>query len=129
MGEFLIVQALWESVGPFAALLGGLGTILSAAYTPRFIQAFLFGPVVTPRKGAALTLSEGLAVAPLLVALVYFGVHPAPVLHSLEAAMELSAPPVEMAPPPMPTLQDSLAGAPSIPVSPAPSAEVMQDVP
>lgn len=130
VGEFLIVQALWESVGPFAALLGGIGTILSAAYTLRFIQAFLFGPVVTPRKGAALTLSEGLAVAPLLVALVYFGVHPAPVLHSLEAAMEMAAPPAEMPPmPPLPAPQDSLAGAPSTPVSPAPSAEVMQDVP
>lgn len=109
VGEFLILQALWESVGPVAALVGGLGVILSAAYTLRFMQAFLFGPAVSQRKGAALTLSEALAVFPLVALLLFFGVHPAPVLKSVRAPTDV-AQAVE-------------------PVSPSAPAEVANNVP
>lgn len=90
IGEFLVLQALWEAVGPFAALVGGLGIILSAAYALRFLQAFLFGPAAQKRTGASLTLSDALAVVPLLALLVYFGVHPAPVLRSVRVTPDVA---------------------------------------
>jgi NADH-quinone oxidoreductase subunit M len=109
VGEFIIIQALWESVGPLAALLAGLGIILSAVYTLRLLQAFLFGPAVARRQGASLSVSEALAVFPLVAMLIYFGVHPAPVLNSVRPAPEVAK------------YQES--------ATPSVSAEVVQNVP
>ena len=86
VGEFLILQGLWQSVGPFAALAGGLGMILSACYAMRFLQAFLFGPAqkTNQRLSATLSVSEAIAVFPLVALLLFFGVRPAPVLDSVQ---------------------------------------------
>lgn len=86
VGEFLILKALWASFGPGAALLGGLGVILSAAYALRMVQKLLFGKPALPLEGEAdLTTGESLAIVPLVLGLVVLGFLPTFVTRSIDA--------------------------------------------
>lgn len=86
IGEFLVLFSLW-SVGPLPALVAGICIVLSAAYMLRFIQAVLFGkPKATLTNEAPVTkfsVADAFAVAPLLVMLLAFGLHPAPIVNSV----------------------------------------------
>lgn len=87
VGEFLILKALWASFGPGAALLGGLGVILSAAYALRMVQKLLFGKPALPLEGEAdLTTGESLSIVPLVLGLIVLGFLPTFVTRSIDAS-------------------------------------------
>ncbi|MDR2583198.1 MAG: NADH-quinone oxidoreductase subunit M [Fibromonadaceae bacterium] len=84
VGEFLILQGFFYSSFPFFALVGGVGIICSAAYMLRLIKSVLFGPVPenSRRAGISLSFFEGAAAIPIILFILYFGLHPAPILNS-----------------------------------------------
>jgi len=86
VGEFLILQGLFDSGFPFFALVGCLGIIFSAAYMLRLIKNVLFGPVPenSAHFGVSLSHSEVAAAIPIIALIIYFGLHPAPILNSFE---------------------------------------------
>ncbi|MEN9354175.1 MAG: hypothetical protein RL318_1500 [Fibrobacterota bacterium] len=88
VGEFLILKALWASFGPGAALLGGLGVILSAAYALRMVQKLLFGKPALPLEGEAdLTTGESFAIVPLVLGLIVLGFWPTPVTRAIDMSV------------------------------------------
>ncbi|MDR2580586.1 MAG: NADH-quinone oxidoreductase subunit M [Fibromonadaceae bacterium] len=83
VGEFLILHGLFNSGYAFFAIIGGIGIILSAAYMLRLIKCVLFGPVPEKeRAGISLSPLEGAAAIPIIILILYFGLHPAPILSS-----------------------------------------------
>jgi len=85
VGEFLILQGLFNSGYPFFAIIGGIGIICSAAYMLRLLKSTLFGPVPeTGRAGISLSPLEGGAAIPIIALILYFGLHPAPILDSFD---------------------------------------------
>lgn len=84
VGEFLILQGLFNSGYPFFAIIGGIGIICSAAYMLRLLKNVLFGPVPEGRAGISLSRFEGMAAVPIIAFILYFGLHPAPILNSFD---------------------------------------------
>jgi len=83
VGEFLILQGLFNSGLPLFGLIGGICIICSAAYMLRLIKHVLLGPVPV-RDYVALSKYEGVAAVPIIILIFYFGLHPAPILNSFE---------------------------------------------
>jgi len=97
VAEFLILQGIWQTMGPWIALAAGLSAILSAAYTLRLVQKLLFGKAegsvghdahghATPafEGGPEIRRSEALAIVPLVLALFVLGIAPSLVLRSID---------------------------------------------
>jgi NADH-quinone oxidoreductase subunit M len=82
VGEFLILQGLFTSGLPFFAVVGCIGIVCSAAYMLRLIKKVLFGPVPedSRRSNVSLSTSESVAAIPIVLLILYFGLHPAPIL-------------------------------------------------
>ncbi len=83
IGEFLSTLGAFKVnswVGAFAAL----GTILSACYALYLYRRIIFGVLDKPSlKGIAdLSLREIVTLAPLFLIIIYYGVHPGPLLNS-----------------------------------------------
>jgi len=95
IGEFLVLLGAFEA-NPAAAVLSTLGVILGAVYMLWLVKRFLFGPVTREenRRLPDLSLREFVTLAPILLFIVYLGVHPRPFLArmepSLRAAVALS---------------------------------------
>jgi NADH-quinone oxidoreductase subunit M len=87
VGEFLILQGIWQTFGPIIALAAGLGAILSAAYTLRMVQAMLFGKATSTGVGPEIRKSEMVAIFPLIAILFVLGFAPKLVLHSVESTL------------------------------------------
>jgi len=83
VGEFLILQGLFNSGLPLFGLIGGICIICSAAYMLRLIKHVLLGPVPV-RDYVSLSKFEGAAAVPIIILILYFGLHPAPILNSFE---------------------------------------------
>ena len=83
VGEFLILQGLFNSGFAFFAIVGGIGIICSAAYMLRLLKNVLFGSV-PERASVSLSPFEGVTAVPIIALILYFGLHPAPVLNSFE---------------------------------------------
>jgi NADH-quinone oxidoreductase subunit M len=86
VGEFLILQGLFNSGFAFFAVIGGIGIICSAAYMLRLLRNVLFGQIPEHSNQAGISLShfEGVAAIPIIALIFYFGLHPAPILNSFE---------------------------------------------
>jgi len=86
VGEFLILQGLFKSGFAFFALLGGIGIVFSAAYMLRLMKNVLFGPIPENSRLGDISLShfESAAAIPIIALILYFGLHPAPILNSFE---------------------------------------------
>jgi NADH-quinone oxidoreductase subunit M len=83
VGEFLSMLGVFRVnswVGAFAAL----GTILSAAYALYLYRRVVFGVLDKPSLKNILDLSprEITVLAPLILLVLYYGVHPGPILES-----------------------------------------------
>ncbi|MCK9183128.1 MAG: NADH-quinone oxidoreductase subunit M [Fibrobacteraceae bacterium] len=86
VGEFLVLFSLWN-VGVWPAIVAVICIILTAVYMLRFIQAVLFGvpheDLSKETEKLRFPISDALAVAPLLLLLILFGLHPSPVTDSV----------------------------------------------
>jgi NADH-quinone oxidoreductase subunit M len=90
VGEFLILAGAWQEA-PLAVVLAGLGIIFGAVYMLWMVQRVFFNPLVHDdnRELEDINPRELLAVAPLLVLIVWIGVHPVTFLEPMEAAVRL----------------------------------------
>lgn len=84
VGEFLVLLGFW-SVSKVAVIVSAVAIILSAVYMLRLIQQVLFGEGLEPAEDAKrfrFPIAEAVAVAPLLLLLLVFGLHPADHAHA-----------------------------------------------
>jgi len=90
VGEFLILAGSWKA-HPAAVAFAALGIIFGAVYMLWMVQRVFWNPLVHDenRELRDVTFREVLAVAPLLVFIVWIGVHPTTFLYPMEAALRL----------------------------------------
>ncbi len=90
IGEFLILAGSWPNF-PVAVAVAGLGMILGAVYMLWMVQRVFWGPTDSPvvQKMTDITVREFFVVAPLLVLIVWIGIHPGTFLDPMEAAVRL----------------------------------------
>jgi NADH-quinone oxidoreductase subunit M len=89
-GEILILTGLFKAGFVWPALIALLAVILASAYMLRLFQGVMNGPEVPdlPER-RDMTWLEGLAVAPLVVAVLLLGIDPAPVVSLTAVAQTL----------------------------------------
>ncbi len=92
VGEFLIMVGMWKStvlgitdganLNHIATMIAGTGVIFAAVYLLWMIQRVFFGKVTNAKNRSLTDLNwrEIGLILPLLVLMVYMGVHPAPFL-------------------------------------------------
>jgi NADH-quinone oxidoreductase subunit M len=90
VGEFLILAGSWQRF-PVAVVIAGSGVILGAVYMLWMVQRVFWGPLDSPvtQKIEDVNLRELCVVLPLLVLVVWIGVHPGTFLSPMEAAVRL----------------------------------------
>jgi NADH-quinone oxidoreductase subunit M len=82
VGELVILIGVYQAGYVWPVIVALIAIVLASAYMLRLYQDAMNGPPVADVPVRPdLGLVEGLAVAPLLVALVVVGVYPAPLLH------------------------------------------------
>ncbi|MFT3808811.1 MAG: NADH-quinone oxidoreductase subunit M [Micropepsaceae bacterium] len=81
VGEFLTLAGAFQA-NTWVAIGAATGVILSAAYALWLYRRVVFGALVKPelKDIADLNLREIVTIAPLIVATVFFGVYPKPIL-------------------------------------------------
>jgi NADH-quinone oxidoreductase subunit M len=87
IGEFLVLLGSFRT-HPLLATVATTGVIFAAAYLLWAIQRILFNPLDKPANERIpdLNARELLLLAPLVAAIVWLGVYPAPVLRRMEAS-------------------------------------------
>jgi NADH-quinone oxidoreductase subunit M len=89
VGEFLVLIGSFPTQ-PYYALVAATSVIFAAAYLLWAVQRIIYNPLVKPEnlalKGMDLNWREIGLLAPLLLAIVWMGVYPKPVLQKTEAA-------------------------------------------
>jgi NADH-quinone oxidoreductase subunit M len=95
VGEFLIMFGMWNSTVSvsrnwLATMLAATGVIWAAVYMLWMLQRVLFGRVTNRenRRLPDLNAREVGLLAPLLVLMIYMGVHPMPFLNRSRASVE-----------------------------------------
>jgi len=90
VGEFLVLVGSFRTY-PVLSTIATTGVIFAAAYLLWAIQRILFNPL-DKRENASLTDLNGrelALLAPLVAAIIWLGVYPAPVLRRMEGASQL----------------------------------------
>src|SRR5512134_2486492 len=87
VGEFLVLVGSFAAY-PWATGIATTGVIFAAAYLLWALQRMIFNRLDNPENEGLtdLTRRELIVMGPLLVAIVWLGLYPAPVLHRMEAA-------------------------------------------
>ena len=88
VGELVIITGIVQSGNVAVAVVAVISVVLASAYVLRLFQGIVNGPVahdLPVRRD--LTWREGIAIAPLLLALLYLGVNPHAVLASGSVAI------------------------------------------
>jgi NADH-quinone oxidoreductase subunit M len=90
VGEFLILAGSWAN-HPAAVVFAGLGIILGAVYMLWMVQRVFWGPLDVESNRALhdINIREFLVVAPMVVLIVWIGVHPNTFLEPMEASVRL----------------------------------------
>jgi NADH-quinone oxidoreductase subunit M len=88
VGEFLILVGAWSTY-PWAVVIAGLGIIFGAVYMLWMFQRVFWNPLTHDENLELqdMNMRELLAVAPLLLLIVWIGVHPSTFLEPMEAAV------------------------------------------
>jgi NADH-quinone oxidoreductase subunit M len=88
VGEFLILAGSWK-VFPVAVVFAGLGIIVGAVYMLWMFQRVFWNPLIHDENRTLTDVNprELLALAPLVVLIVWIGVHPTTFLSPMEAAV------------------------------------------
>lgn len=89
VGELIILIGVYQAGYVWAAIVALVAIVLASAYMLRLYQGLMNGPQLddVPVR-ADLSWREGLAVAPLLAALVLAGVDPAPILSAATTTVQ-----------------------------------------
>ncbi len=89
VGEFLILSGTFQTQ-PVAAIIAATGVILAAIYLLWLVQRVFFGPVTNPKNESIpeIAWNEIAAVAPLIVLMVWIGVHPNTFLKKMEPSVK-----------------------------------------
>ncbi len=89
VGEFLVLLGSFPTQ-PWYAFIAATSVIFAAAYLLWAVQRIIYNPLVKPEnealKGNDLNWREIGLLTPLLIAILWIGVYPKPVLHKTEAA-------------------------------------------
>lgn len=88
VGEFLILAGTW-SRSPVAVAFAALGIIFGAVYMLWMVQRVFWNPLTQEANTTIKDMSfrELVAVAPLVVFIIWIGVHPTTFLEPMEAAV------------------------------------------
>jgi NADH-quinone oxidoreductase subunit M len=89
VGEFLILSGTYQS-HPRAAILAATGVILAAIYLLWLIQKVFFGPITDEKNKniPEIAWNEVAALVPLIVLMVWIGVHPSTFLEKMSPSVK-----------------------------------------
>ncbi|MCB2197999.1 NADH-quinone oxidoreductase subunit M [bacterium] len=89
VGEFLILVGAYKA-SPVAAVIGATGVILAAIYMLWMLRRVFFGPITNKANESLTDLKpvEWASLLPLLVFIVWIGVHPNTFLSKFSASIE-----------------------------------------
>ena len=89
VGEFLVLLGSFKTA-PIYTFIATTAVIFAAAYLLWAIQRILFNPLDKPENANIPDLNgrELVIMAPLVAAIIWLGVYPAPVLQRMEQAAE-----------------------------------------
>ena len=89
VGEFLVLVGVFQ-VNTWVATIATTGIILSAAYALWLYRRMIFGALEKESLRNILDLKrrEVLILAPLIAAVIFFGIYPAPLLDVMEMSVE-----------------------------------------
>ena len=100
VGEFLVLVGSFPTQ-PWYAFVAATSVIFAAAYLLWAVQRIIYNPLVKPEnealKGQDLNWREIGLMLPLLLAIVWMGVYPKPILNKTEAAADRTVRAVEAA--------------------------------
>ncbi|MDZ4803563.1 MAG: NADH-quinone oxidoreductase subunit M [Candidatus Eisenbacteria bacterium] len=88
VGEFLVILGAFQTARPFA-IVGAIGVILSAVYMLWMFQRVMFGEVTKEENRKLIDLSprEWAVMVPVLILIIWIGIHPKPFLKTSEVAV------------------------------------------
>jgi NADH-quinone oxidoreductase subunit M len=89
VGEFLILAGSFKAF-PIAATIAATGVILAAIYLLWLVQKVFFGPITNEenRKVPDIAWNEVAALVPLIVFMVWIGVHPTTFLRKMQPSVQ-----------------------------------------
>ena len=88
VSEFLVLVGTYTRY-PVAAIIGTLGIVLAALYILIPVQKSLHGPIVSGNENLKdLNLREKIAIAPVILVIVFMGFYPKPVLDLINPTAE-----------------------------------------
>src|SRR5438552_5026956 len=89
VGEFLILSGTYQS-HPRAAILAATGVILAAIYLLWLIQKVFYGPITDEKNESIseIAWNEVAALVPLIVLMVWIGVHPSTFLEKMSPSVK-----------------------------------------
>lgn len=79
VAEFLTLVGSWQS-NPVLTIFATIGLVAATAYSLRIMQKIFYGPAVPASALTDLSIREKLIMVPLVVAIIWLGVFPQPVL-------------------------------------------------
>jgi NADH-quinone oxidoreductase subunit M len=124
IGEFLILSGSFQT-HPVAATIAASGVILAAIYLLWLVQKVFFGPITNEENRSIpdIAWNEVAAVVPLVVFMVWIGVHPNTFLKKMEPSVkQLLATVHGTVPSRTPMVAANAPAAPEAPTPPAPPA-------
>jgi NADH-quinone oxidoreductase subunit M len=88
VGEFLVILGAFQTARPFA-IVGAIGVILAAVYMLWMFQRVMFGEVTKEENRKLIDLSprEWAVMVPVLILIIWIGIHPRPFLKTSEVAV------------------------------------------
>jgi NADH-quinone oxidoreductase subunit M len=86
VGEFLVLLGTYR-ISLVLTVLASIGVLVSTFYALRLVQRTFHGPNVHEWRLVDLNRREGLIIASMIVALLWLGLYPLPVLHTFKPAM------------------------------------------
>jgi NADH-quinone oxidoreductase subunit M len=92
VGEFLVILASFKA-NPWIAFLAATTLILGAAYTLWMVKRVMFGAVPSEKMSSVGTLEdlsyrEIFILSVLAIAVLFFGLYPAPLLEVMHASVD-----------------------------------------
>ena len=94
IGEFMLFNGIFQSASNYNIsfmIIAGLGIIFGAIYTLNMVQKTAFGNTVA-MKGRDMAMNESIAMALIIVLVIFLGVYPKPLLDFTEGVSMMLVP-------------------------------------